>query len=117
MVIVDLSGQQPMLLSTPFLGRKTPPDLARRINRIAPANALLLLTHTPGFGLTQLGPSEAVMELLRTDIAAVERLTSAAVWMAVVAQLVQCIPVYQLRFRPTTELWDFLARAMGLDAE
>ncbi len=112
MVIVDLSGQQPMLLSTPFLGRKTPPELVRRINRAAPVNALLLLAHAPIFELRQLGPSEAVMELLQTDIAAVERLTSAAVWMAVVEQLVHSVPVYQLRFRPTTELWDFLAGAL-----
>lgn len=49
------------------------------------------------------------MELLRTDIAAVERLTSAAIWMTVVEQLVNSVPVYQLCFRPTTELWDFLA--------
>ena len=112
MVIVDLSGKQPMLLSTPFLGRKTPPELVRRINRAAPADALLLLAHAPIFDLRQLGPSEAVMELLRTDIAAVERLTSAAVWMTVVEQLVHAVPVYQLRFRPTTELWDFLAGAL-----
>ena len=62
MVIVDLSGKQPMLLSTPFLGRKTPPELVRHINRATPADALLLLAHAPGFELTQLGPSEAVME-------------------------------------------------------
>lgn len=109
MVIVDLSGHRPMLLSTPFLGRKTPPELVRRINRTAPVDALILLAHAPIFELRQLGPSEAVMELLRTDIAAVERLTSAAIWMTVVEQLVDSVPVYQLCFRPTTELWDFLA--------
>ena len=115
MVIVDLSGERPMLLSTPFLGRKTPPELARRINRAVPADALLLLAHAPGFELIRLSPSEAVMELLKTDIAAVESLTSAEIWMEAVERLVQSIPVYQLRFRPTTELWDFLAGA--LDAE
>jgi hypothetical protein len=114
MVIVDLSSKPPMLLSTPFLGRKTPPELVRRTNRSASADALLLLAHAPGFELRQLGPSEAVMELLRTDIAAVERLTSAEFWMAVVEQLVESIPVYQLHFRPTAELWDFLA--IELDA-
>ena len=113
MVIVDLSGHQPMLLSTPFLGRKTPPELVRRINRTAPVDALILLAHAPIFELRQLGPSEAVMELLRTDIAAVERLTSAAIWMTVVEQLVHSVPVYQLCFRPTTELWDFLAVALA----
>jgi hypothetical protein len=108
MVIVDLSGAQPMLVSTPFAGRKTPPELVRRVKRAAPAEALLLLVQAPTFELTQLSPSEAVMELLRTDIAAVERVTSAESWMTIVEQLVQVLPAYQLRFRPTTELWDFL---------
>ena len=115
MVIVDLSGERTMLLSTPFLGRKTPPELARRINRAVPVDALLLLAHSPGFELIRLSPSEAVMELLRTDITAVERMTSAEIWMAVVEQLVRSVPVYQLHFRPTTELWDFLA--VALDAK
>lgn len=112
MVIVDLSKAKPMLVSTPFLGRKTPPELVRRVNRVVPADALLLLVQAPGFELTRLGPSEAVMELLRTDIAAVERVTSAEKWMAIVEQLVQALPVYQLRFRPTADLWDFLASAL-----
>lgn len=113
MVIVDLSGAQPMLLSTPFLGRKTPPELAQRSPRAAPATALLLLAQAPSFELTPLAPAEAVIELLRTDIAAVERVASAAAWMATVDRLVQAVPAYRLRFRPTVEIWDFLAGALA----
>lgn len=91
---------------------KTPPELARRANRAAPADALLLLAHAPDFELAKLSPSVAVMELLRTDIAAVEPLASAEAWMAAVERLVQAVPVYRLRFRPTSELWDFLAVAL-----
>jgi hypothetical protein len=111
-VIVDLSGVRPLLRSTPFLGLGTPPELRRRIKRVAPATALLLLSHAPDFQLIPMEPSEAVMELLRTNIAAVERLSSAEIWMDTVERLVQSVPVYRLRFRPTAELWAFLAGAL-----
>lgn len=111
-VIVDLAGPQPLLLSTPILGQSTPPELARRVKRAAPATALLLLAHGPDFELTPMEPAEAVMELLRTNIAAVERFDSARLWMERVDRLVQALPVYRLRFRPTAELWDFLASAL-----
>lgn len=111
-VIVDLAGPQPLLLSTPFLGQGTPPELARRVKRAAPATALLLLAHGSTFHLAPLAPAEAVMELLRTNIAAVERFDSARLWMERVDQLVQAVPVYRLHFRPTVELWDFLAAAL-----
>lgn len=113
-VIVDLAGPQPLLLSTPILGQSTPPELARRVKRAAPAAALLLLAHGPDFELTPMEPAEAVMELLRTNIAAVERFDSARLWMERVDQLVRALPVYRLRFRPTPELWDFLAGALTL---
>lgn len=112
MVIADLSGSQPKLLSTPFVGPTTPPELVRRINRRAPASALLLLAHASIFELQPLSPAEAVLELLRTNLAAVERTASATAWLAAVDRLVQALPAYQLRFRPTTELWDFLAGAL-----
>jgi len=111
-LIVDLAGPQPLLLSTPILGQSTPPELARRVKRAAPATALLLLAHGPDFELTPMDPAEAVMELLRTNIAAVERFDSARLWMERVDRLVQALPVYRLRFRPTAELWDFLASAL-----
>lgn len=117
MVIVDLSGTQPLLLSTPFVGPTTTPDLVRRVNRCAPASVLLLLAHAPTFELLPLSPAESALELLRTNLAAVERTASAAAWLAAVDRLVQALPVYQLRFRPTTELWDFLAGAWNPRAE
>lgn len=117
MVIVDLSALQPMLLSTPFVGPTTPPELVRRVRRAVPASALLLLAHAPIFELRLLSPAEAVLELLRTNLAVVERTASAAAWLAMVDRLVQALPAYQLRFRPTPELWDFLAGALGLTGE
>ncbi len=116
-LIVDLSGPQPMLLSTPFLAPGTPPALRRRIQRAAPATALLLLAHAPDFQLTPLEPAEAVLELLRTNIAAVERFSSATLWLARVERLLQALPAYRLRFRPTAELWEFLAKALDKGAE
>ena len=113
MVIVDLSGPQPLLLSTPFVGPTTPPELVRRTNRCAPASVLLLLTHAPTFELQPLSPAEAALELLRTNLAAVERTASAAAWLAAVERLVPAVPAYRLRFRPSAELWDFLAAALG----
>lgn len=112
-VIVDLAGPQPLLLSTPILGQSTPPELARRVKRAAPATALLLLAHGSDFELTPMDPAEAVMELLRTNIAAVERFDSARLWMDRVDQLVRALPVWRLHFRPTAELWDFLAGALA----
>ncbi len=117
MVIVDLSGAQPLLLSTPFVGPTTPADLVRRIRQCAPASVLLLLAHAPAFELRPLSPTEAVLELLRTNLAAVERTASAAAWLAAVDRLVRALPAYHLRFRPTAELWDFLAGALSLTGE
>lgn len=117
MMIVDLSEAQPQMVSTPFVGPTTPPELVRRSNRRAPASALLLLAHAPSFALAPLSPAEAALELLRTNLAAVERTASAAAWLAVVDRLAQALPAYQLRFRPTTELWDFLAGAWNPRAD
>ncbi|HSN76676.1 MAG TPA: hypothetical protein VL334_16515 [Anaerolineae bacterium] len=111
-VIVDLAGYRPLLLSTPFLAPGTPPELRQRVRRIVPATALLLLAHAPDFQLTPMEPAEAVMELLRTNITAVERFSSAEIWLDMVQRLIQSMPVYRLRFRPTVELWGFLADAL-----
>jgi hypothetical protein len=111
-VIVDLSGTRPLLLSTPFVAPGTPPELTQRVRRAVPAAALLLLTHAPDFRLTPMEPAEVAMELLRTNIAAVERVSSAVQWMDRVERLVHAMPAYRLHFRPTTELWDFLAGAL-----
>jgi hypothetical protein len=111
-VIVDLSGTRPLLLSTPFVAPGTPPELTQRVRRAVPAAALLLLTHAPDFRLTPMEPAEVAIELLRTNIAAVERVSSAIRWMDRVERLVHAMPAYRLHFRPTTELWDFLAGAL-----
>lgn len=113
MVIVELAGPQPCLLSTPFVGPTTPPALARRNNRRAPASVLLLLAHAPTFELLPLSPAEATLELLRTNLATVERTASAAAWLAAVERLVQMLPAYRLHFRPSVDLWEFLAGALG----
>ena len=112
MMVVDLSGSQPLMHSTPFVGRRTPPELIRRTRRSTPARALLLLQHWPDFELIPLSPAEAVMELLRTDMIAVDRLSSAKAWMAVAEDLVAAVPAFRLRLLPTVELWDFLAREL-----
>ena len=113
-VVVDLAGPRPVVMSTPILGQGTPPELRQRVNRVAPLRAVLLLAHGPTFELTPVEPAEAVLELLRSNIAAVERLSSARLWMDRVDQLVRSAPVYRLRFRPTAELWEFLAGALDV---
>lgn len=112
MVIADLSGPQPLLRSTPFLGFGTPPELRTRVNRVYPISLLLFLAHGPDFALQPLASSEAIWELLRTGIAAVDRPANSAHWMALAGQLLQRVPVYRLAFRPTTDVWAFLAHAL-----
>ena len=112
MVIVDLSGPRPLLRSTPFIGFRTPPELRTRVNRVHPADCLLVLAHGAEFRLDPLPPAEAVLELLRTDIAAVERPASAARWMALAERLLQQVPARRLVFRPTPDVWSFLAHAL-----
>ncbi len=111
-IIVDLSSTPPILRSTPFLSPGTPPGMRRRINRAFPATTLLLLAHAPDFRLTPLEPAEAVLELLRTNIAAVERFSSATAWMAMIDRLLATLPAYRLHFRPTPDVWDFLAATL-----
>lgn len=86
--------------------------MRRRINRAFPATTLLLLAHAPDFRLTPLEPAEAVLELLRTNIAAVERFSSATAWMAMIDRLLATLPAYRLHFRPTPDVWDFLAATL-----
>jgi len=59
--------------------------------------------------VTRLSPADAVTALLGTEKVATERVDSALAWLAVAGQLVERVPVYRLGFRPTVELWDFLA--------
>jgi hypothetical protein len=101
------------LVSTPFWGSSTPPELVRRVNRAVPLAAIFTLAHTPDFRLERLSPSQAVIALLVTEKVATERSDSAAAWLAAAERLIAEVPVFRLGFRPTTELWDFLRAAVG----
>lgn len=97
------------LLSTPFWGHSTPPEMIRRVNRQAPLQAIYLLAQAAEFRCTPLAPAEAVLALLTTEKVAIERPESAAAWLAVTERLIADVPIYRLEFRPTPELWEFLA--------
>ncbi|MER2598772.1 MAG: ATP-binding protein [Caldilineales bacterium] len=112
-VIADLAGPQPLLRSTPFLGFGTPPELQQRICRTCPATLLLLPAHGSEFALQPLEPAQAVLELLRSNIAAVDRPAHATRWLELVQRLLQQVPAYRLVFYPSTAVWDFLADTLG----
>lgn len=113
-LVLSLVGPQPMLLSTPFWGASTPPEMIRRVNVRAPLRGLLLLEHGPEFRLERLNGSDAVMALLTTEKLAVERVSSAVAWLSIAQRLVAATPTYRLYSRPTAELWPFLDRELGL---
>ncbi len=108
-LVIALDGPQPLLLSTPFWGASTPVELIRRVQRQAPLRALFLLEHAPLFELERLDAGQAVLALLLTEKVAIERVSSADAWLDMADELVSRAPVYRLRFRPTAELWPFLA--------
>lgn len=113
-LVVSLAGPQPLLHSTPFWGGSTPHAMIQRVNRQAPLRALLLPEHGPDFVLEPLSPGDAVLALLTTEKVAIERVSSAAAWLAAAEKLVELVPTYRLYFRPTAELWPFLDDALGL---
>jgi hypothetical protein len=113
-LVISLAGPQPTLLSTPFWGGSTPLEMIRRVNRQAPLRALLLPEHGPEFVLEPLPYGDAVLALLTTEKVAVERVSSAAAWLATAERLVAQVPTYRLYFRPTAELWPFLDEALNL---
>lgn len=113
-LVLSLAGPQPMLLSTPFWGASTPPEMIQRVNVQAPLRALLLIEHGSEFRLERLNGSDAIMALLTTEKMAVERVSSAAAWLAIAQRLVAATPTYRLASRPTAELWPFLDRELGL---
>ncbi len=98
------------LCSTPFWGHSTPPERVHRINRRVPLAGIYMLTHAADFELTRLRSAEAVAALLSTEKVATERVESAAAWLAIAGRLAATIPIYRLAFRPTQELWTFLAK-------
>lgn len=98
------------LHSTPFWGLSTPAhDIHAVGRRDVPLVALYALDHTAEFQLHRLSQAEAVMALLTSEKVATERTDSAAAWLAMASRIVANVPVYRLGFRPTYELWDFLA--------
>lgn len=113
-LVVSLAGSQPTLLSTPFWGASTPQEMIHRVNRQAPLRALLLPEHGAEFVLEPLSHGDAVLALLTTEKVAVERVSSAAAWLAAAEKLVDLVPTYRLYFRPTAELWPFLDEALDL---
>lgn len=113
-LVLSLAGGQPMLLSTPFWGASTPPEMIERVNTSAPLRAVLLLEHGPEFRLERLSDGEAVLALLTTEKLAVERVSSATAWLATAQRLVAAVPTYRLYSRPTADLWPFLDRELSL---
>ena len=107
-VVLRLGAAGPELFSTPFWGQSTPPAMIRRVNRRVPLAAIYLLIQAPAFELSRLSPAEAVVALLTTEKVATERTESAGAWLAMAERLIAQVPIYQLAFRPTVELWDFL---------
>ena len=109
-VVLRLRGGAVELCSTPFWGHSTPPRLIHRVNRCVPVAGLFALAKAPDFSLTPLSPAQAVAALLTTEKVATERVESADAWLNVAGAIVARAPVYTLAFRPTPELWTFLAR-------
>lgn len=107
-VILQPGPDGVMLLSTPFWGLSTPPEMVQRRRRAVPLRALYALSHTPDFRLDRLAPWETVSALLGTEKIAVERVESADAWLRVAEQILAAVPVYRLGFRPTREVWSFI---------
>ncbi len=112
-VVLRLRDGGVELCSTPFWGHSTPPELICRVNRRAPAAGLFALAHAPEFSLAPLSPGQAVTALLTTEKVATERVESADAWLRVAGAIIHRVPVNTLAFRPTPELWAFLARHNG----
>lgn len=112
-IILRPARQGVDLVSTPFWGTSTPPELVRRVNRAVPLAGLFSLVHAPRFALTPMTPGQAVAALLDTEKVATERVESASAWLRVADLVVRRVPVSALAFPPTPELWPFLARQEG----
>ncbi len=117
-VIIRRVGSGFRLYSTPFWGLSTPAHDIQGIGRAdAPLIALYSLEHTAEFELERLTKGRATMALLTSEKVATERNSSADAWLAMVNDIVAQVPVYRLGFRPTTELWEFLAQQGCLTTE
>jgi hypothetical protein len=113
-VVLRLRERGVELVSTPFWGFSTPPELVRRANRSAPLAGLYSLVQAPRFELRRLTTSQAIAALLDTEKVATERVASASAWLTVAGPIVERVPVQLLSFMPTTELWSFLMRHEGV---
>lgn len=111
--IIVWEGQQASLVSTPFWGTSTPQALIRRVNKRIPLRALFLLEHSSGFELVPLDARAAMASLLATEVVAAERMSSAEAWLATADRLLHRVPTYRLRFRPSSELWPYLAQHLA----
>lgn len=110
-VIIRKSATGFRLYSTPFWGLSTPAHEIQSIGRAdAPLVGLYALEHAVNFELERLSKARATMALLTSEKVATERNSSAAAWLDMVSEVVEQIPTYRLGFRPTSELWDFLAQ-------
>ncbi len=112
-LVISLTGPQPTLLSTPFWGGSTPLELIRRVNRQAPLRALLLPEHGPDFVLEPLSHGDAVLALLTTEKVAVERVSSAAAWLAAAERLVAQVPTYRSLLPPHRGAVALFGRGVG----
>ncbi|MER2598761.1 MAG: hypothetical protein ABTQ73_04530 [Caldilineales bacterium] len=113
-LIVSVASRQPALLSTPFWGASTPPEMIHRVNRQVPLRALLLPEHGTDFVLEPLSQPDAVLALLTTEKIAVERVSSAGAWLETAQKLVMRVPTYRFYFRPDPAMWAFLDNALAL---
>ena len=108
-VIIRLEGDTPTLYSTPFWGQNTPESQIQRMRVQYPLTVLFILKQSPHWFLRPLRASEAILSLLATEKVAVERTESARAWLDVASRLIAQIPVFELGFLPSPELWPFLA--------
>jgi hypothetical protein len=109
-VIIRKSEAGFRLYSTPFWGLSTPTHEIQSIGRAdAPLVGLYALEHSVNFELERLSKGRATMALLTSEKVATERNSSAAAWLDMVSEVVEQVPTYRLGFRPTSELWHFLA--------
>lgn len=109
-VLIRTSTVGFQLQSTPFWGLSTPDEDIQGIGRAeAPLKAIYALEHSSTFELELLSKGRATMALLTSEKVATERNESAAAWLEMVSNIVEQVPVYRLGFRPTHELWHFLA--------
>jgi hypothetical protein len=107
-VILQAGPGGATVLSTPFWGLSTPPEMVQRRRLAVPLRALYALAHTPDFRLERLAPWEAVAALLGTEKVAIERVESADAWLGVAQRILAVAPAYRLSFRPTPEVWPFI---------